>query len=191
MRHILAFFAIACCAAAQQDAKITYVSTQASVQDIVKTMAQQAGLGYQWQKSFDQTDPQCRQFVHDVRIEAVPFEMAMRQILDPVGLRYEVENGDVVLYRAPYAPPAGLWDRRISYSTGKKSVQYIVIDLAKQVGLGYDWDKSFAQTDPDCTRFVFGLSIKNQPFDKAMARVLKPVKLRYQVENGQVVLYPR
>jgi len=89
------------------------------------------------------------------------------------------------------APPAGLWDRRISYSTGKKSVQYIVIDLAKQVGLGYDWNKSFAQTDPDCTRFVFGLSIDNQPFEKAMARVLKPVNLRYQVENGQVVLYPR
>jgi hypothetical protein len=38
---------------------------------------------------------------------------------------------------------------------------------------------------------VDGLSIKNQNFDKAMARVLGPVALRYRVEGGQVVLYRR
>jgi hypothetical protein len=206
MRRILAVFAIVWCAGAQQDVKVTYLGTQASVQDIVQTMARQAGLGYNWQKSFDQTDPQCRRFVRDVRIEAVPFGAAMQQILDPAGLRYEVENGQVVLYLAANAPfpgiadeterpaaplAAGLLDRKISYSSGKKSVQYIVIDLAKQVGLGYNWDKSFAQTDPECRRFVEHVSIKKQPFGKAMARVLNPVGLRYRVEGGQVVLYPR
>ncbi len=30
--------------------------------------------------------------------------------------------------------------------TGEKSVQYIIIDLAAKVGLGYDWPKSFSQT---------------------------------------------
>jgi hypothetical protein len=70
-------------------------------------------------------------------------------------------------------------------------VQYIVIDLAQQVGLGYNWNKSFAQTDPQCRMFVEGLKIRNQPFDKAMARVLNPVGLRYTVEGGKVVLYPR
>lgn len=87
--------------------------------------------------------------------------MALRRILDPVGLQYEVENGEVVLYRVLNAlPPA---DKLISYSTDKKGVQYIVIDLAAKVGLGYNWDKSFAQTDPECRRYVHNVSIKNSP----------------------------
>ena len=63
-------------------------------------------------------------------------------------------------------PPA---DKLINYSTDKKSVQYIVIDPAKQAGLGYDWNKSFAQTDPECRRFVNDVSIESQPFNAAMA----------------------
>ena len=65
-------------------------------------------------------------------------------------------------------------DKFINYSTDKKSVQYIVIDMAKQVGLGYNWEKSFSQTDPECRRFVFNVSIKNQPFQTAMGRILGP-----------------
>jgi len=191
MRRLLAGLAIICCAGAQQDLTVTYLATQASVQDIVQTIARQAGLGYNWRKSFDQTDPQCRRFVPDVRIEAVPFGTAMHRILDPVGLRYEVESGEVVLYRAPDSLPADVLDKRINYSSGRKSVQYIVIDLAKQVGLGYNWDKSFAQTDPECRRFVDHVSIQNQPFDKAMAKILDPMGLGYEVEDGQVVLYRR
>jgi ABC-type proline/glycine betaine transport system substrate-binding protein len=204
MKRVFAALVTIWCAEAQQDTKVTYLTTQASVQDIVKTMARQVGLGYNWQKSFDQTDPQCRKFVRDVRIDADLFGAAMQQILDPVGLRYEVENGEVVLYRAPTvlapgesvgtgpsAAPlfADVRGKKLTYSSAKKSVQYVVIDLAKQVGLGYDWNKSFAQTDPECRRFVDHVSIKNQPFDKAMAKILNPVGLRYRVESDQVVLY--
>jgi hypothetical protein len=71
------------------------------------------------------------------------------------------------------------------------SVQDIAIDLAKQVGLGYNWDKSYAQTDPECRPFVDHVSIKNQPFGKAMASVLNRVALHDRVGGGQVVLYPR
>ena len=192
MRRVLAVLAMTWCAVAQQDAKVTYLATQASVQDIAKTMARQAGVGYNWQKSFDQTNPECRRFVNDARIDAVPFATALQQILGPVGLRYQVENGEVVLYRDANAPPpVDVLEKKISYSSGQKSVQYIVIDLAKQVGLGYNWDKSYAQTDPVCRQFVDYTSIKNQPFDKAMAHVLNPVGLLYRVEGGQVVLYPR
>ena len=201
MRRIFVAFVAVWCAEAQQDIKVTYLTTQASVQDIVKTMAWQAGLGYNWHKSFDQTDPRCRKFVRDVRIDADLFGAAMQQILDPVGLRYAVENGEVVLYRAPTvltpgesvgtgpsaAPPlADVRGKKLTYSSAKKSVQYVVIDLAKQVGLGYNWDKSLAQTDPECRRFVDHVSIENQPFDKAMAKILNPVGLRYRVESDQV-----
>jgi hypothetical protein len=206
MRRILAVFAMIWCAEAQQDVKVTFLATQASVQDVVRTMARQAGLGYNWQKSFDQTDPQCRRWVRDARIEAVPFGTAMQQILDPVGLRYEVVNREVVLYRPPNVVPPDVMiglersaaplpvdalDRMVSYSSGRKSVQYIVIDLAKQVGLGYNWDKSFAQTDPECRLFVDNVKIEEQPFDKAMAKILRPVGLIYRVESDQVVLYRR
>lgn len=187
MRRMLVVFMAICCSAAQPDVKVTYLATQASVQDIVRTMAGQAGLGYNWQKSFDQTDPLCRRWVRDVRIEAIPFGTAMQQILDPVGLRYEMENGEVVLYRAPNAlPPA---DILINYSTDKKSVQYVAIDLAAKIGLGYNWNKSFAQTDPQCRRWVRDVRIAGVPFGTAMQRILDPVGLRYEIENGEVVLY--
>lgn len=89
---------------------------------------------------------------------------------------------------AAAAPPP---DKLISYPTDKKTIQYIVVDLAAKVGLGYNWQKSFSQTDPLCRKFVSSVSITNQPFDKAMRKILGPVGLRYEVEDGRVVLYPR
>jgi len=184
MKRVLAVLVMVWCVPAQQEIRVTYQSDQASVQFIVMSLAQQAGLGYNWQKSHDQTDPQCRRFVQDVRLDSVPFEAAMHQVLDAVGLWYTVEQGEVVLYRTtqPSEVP-------IHYSSGTKSIQYIVIDLAKQAGLGYNWGKSYAQTDPECRRFVNGVSLRGLPFDKAMDKILGPVGLAYQVEDGQVVLY--
>src|SRR5208283_444152 len=46
--------------------KVKYTSKQASVQDIVQSLAGQVGLRYDWQKSFDQTDPLCRRWVFNV-----------------------------------------------------------------------------------------------------------------------------
>jgi len=60
---------------------------------------------------------------------------------------------------------------------------------AAQVGLRYDWEKSYAQTNPECRRFMYGVSIRNQPFPTAMAKILDPVGLRYRIESGAVVLY--
>jgi hypothetical protein len=172
---------------AQQPAEklISYSTTQKSVQYVVIDLAAKVGLQYDWDKSYAQTDPECRQFLDNVSIQDQSFDQAMAKVLSPVGLRYLVEDGKVVLYRVQRAA------KLINYSTDKKSVQYVVIDLAKQVGLGYDWDKSFAQTDPVCRRFVNHLSITDQSFDMAMAKVLDPVGLRYKVEDAKVVLYPR
>jgi len=96
----------------------------------------------------------------------------------------------------PAGQPAGTIDdhrleTRVTYATGQKSVQYIVIDLAKQVGLGYNWQKSFAQTDPECRRWVRDVYIKDKPFREAIEGILRPVGLRYQVENDVIVLYRR
>ncbi len=88
--------------------KVKFATNQASVQDIVQALALQAGLGYEWQKSFSQTDPLCRRWVNNVAIEGKSCGEALDQILGPVGLRYQVDNGAVVLYRKDEgtAPPS-------------------------------------------------------------------------------------
>ena len=79
--------------------KVEYSTKQASVQDIVRSLAEQVGLKYNWQKSFDQTDPLCRQWVRNVTIDGKTCQQALEQILKPVGLRYQVEDGVLVLSR--------------------------------------------------------------------------------------------
>ncbi|HXP61499.1 MAG TPA: STN domain-containing protein, partial [Dongiaceae bacterium] len=85
---------------------VKYASAQASVQDIVQTLAQQVGLQYDWKTSFAQTDPLCRRWVRNVAIEGKTCHEALEQILKPVGLRYQVENGAIVLSRLPGVPAA-------------------------------------------------------------------------------------
>ena len=79
--------------------KVKFTSEQASVQDIVQSLAGQVGLKYDWQKSFDQTDPLCRRWVFNVDIEGKTCGEALEQVLKPVGLRYQVEKGVLVLSR--------------------------------------------------------------------------------------------
>jgi len=79
--------------------KVKYASEQASVQDIVQNLAGQVGLGYDWQKSFTQTDPLCRNWVRNVAIEDKTCNEALEQVLKPVGLHYQVEKGVLVLSR--------------------------------------------------------------------------------------------
>jgi beta-lactamase regulating signal transducer with metallopeptidase domain len=93
--------------------KVEYSSQQASVQDIVRNLAEQVGLKYDWQKSFNQTDPLCRRWVWSVTIDGKTCQQALEQILKPVGLRYQVDDGVLVLSRqdegmqnAPQPPTA-------------------------------------------------------------------------------------
>jgi len=74
--------------------------------------------------------------------------------------------------------------------TDRISVQYAVIDIAKQVGLGYDWDTSFKNTDPICRTWIRP-KIKNKSCHKALEKILKPVHLTYSVESGKIVLHRR
>jgi hypothetical protein len=187
MKRLLVFCLLAGAAVAQPDVKITYIAQQASVQDIVQTIAAQAGLSYNWQKSFDQTSPDCRRWVRDVRLLQIRFGSAMRQLLQPGGLTYRIEDGAVVLERDPN-PPRGV-GALLDYTSSGKTVQYVAIDLAEQVGLGYDFNRSFAQTDPDCRKYVGRVAIQQRTFDAAMQQILDPVGLRYQVEDCKVVLY--
>jgi serine/threonine protein kinase len=83
--------------------KVSYAAAQASVQDIVQDLAEQVGLGYDRPKSFYLTDPLCRLWVNNVAITGKSCREALDQILKPVGLRYQLEKGTIVLSRMPAA----------------------------------------------------------------------------------------
>ena len=82
-------------------------------------------------------------------------------------------------------------DVAVTYGTGQASVQTIVAELARQVGLQYNRQKSYQQTDPVCRRWVRDLVIRNKPCRQALDDVLKKVGLRYEVEDYAIVLYPK
>jgi predicted Ser/Thr protein kinase len=81
--------------------KVTYAAPQASVQDIAQDLAEQVGLGYDRPKSFYLTDPLCRLWVTNVAISGKSCREALDQILKPVGLRYQLEKGTIVLSHMP------------------------------------------------------------------------------------------
>src|SRR4051812_18846064 len=104
MRWILAGFLLAAPPMAKPETKITYRVDQASVGSVVQSLAAQAGLRYEREKGCAQTAAECQRWVRGLRLKAVPFDKAMTQVLEQVGLRYEVEGGAVVLYRSATGP---------------------------------------------------------------------------------------
>lgn len=140
------------------DTKVRYTSAQASVQDIVQSLAQQAGLRYDRQRSFAQTDPLCRQWVRNVAIDAISCRQALEQILKPVGLRYQVDNDAIVLSRSPSAPapakgyvttgqpPAGLMPTKILSSIEQRDSFNFLCEAIDQTYAGFElksinWDE--------------------------------------------------
>ena len=80
-------------------------------------------------------------------------------------------------------------DAKVTYGVTQKRVQYVVSDLGQQVGLKYNWRKSYRHTRPLCLRSLHNVVIEDEPFRQAIAEVLSPVGLRYRIENDEIVLY--
>ncbi len=162
--------------------KVKFTANQASVQDIVQALALQAGLGYERQKSFSQTDPLCRRWVNNAAIEGKSCGEALDQILQPVGLRYQVEDGAIVLYRkdegsAPSAsanPAVKTLDLGKAYVTTEQPPAGLVPARAlspeeRQVNFDLLWEAI------DKTYACFELKSINWP----------EVRLRYQAQLDQ------
>ena len=69
-----------------------------AVQYAVIEIAKQAGLRYNWDESYRNTDPVCRQWVKP-HVVNLPWQQALSQILDPVGLTYELRGDEIILKR--------------------------------------------------------------------------------------------
>ena len=79
--------------------KISYSVDKASVQNVVKDMAERAGLKYDWEKSQSNADQLCRRWVRNVQLNNKPLDEALVEILDPVGLTYRFQENAIVLYK--------------------------------------------------------------------------------------------
>jgi hypothetical protein len=78
----------------------------------------------------------------------------------------------------------------VSYTgapTDKLSLQYAVIELSKQVGLSYNFDQSFSNTDPSCRAWITP-DIKEKPLDEALRVILLPLHLTYRIQDNSIVL---
>jgi len=80
-------------------------------------------------------------------------------------------------------------DAKVSYAVQKESLQYVVLKLAAQSGLNYDFEKSKNQTDPLCRSWLNNVSIENKTGREALDTILDPLGLRYEIEGETIVLY--
>lgn len=71
--------------------------------------------------------------------------------------------------------------------TDKMSLQYAVIELAKQAALSYDWEQSANNANDKRRKWVYP-DIRGVPFNKALDALLKPEGLTWMVQEGKVVL---
>src|ERR1039457_781902 len=67
------------------------------------------------------------------------------------------------------------------------SVQYAVTELAKQAKLGYDFGASQASAGEVCRKYITP-EIEGIPLREALAKILKPEALTYDIRNGKIVL---
>ena len=71
--------------------------------------------------------------------------------------------------------------------TDKISVQYAVIEVARQAGIGYEWNTSAGNADPVRRQWIAPV-ISNQPLSKALEMILKPVNLTYTIADGKIII---
>jgi hypothetical protein len=74
--------------------------------------------------------------------------------------------------------------------TDRMALQYAVMEIARQAGLGYDFNTSHRNTNPACAKWVTP-TFRNVPFAAAMQTLLAPEGLTYSIKDGAVVLARR
>lgn len=67
------------------------------------------------------------------------------------------------------------------------TVQYAVIELARQAQLGYDFAGSQANAGEACRKYITP-EIEGIPLREALAKILKPEALTYDIQDGKIVL---
>ncbi len=71
--------------------------------------------------------------------------------------------------------------------TDKLSVQYAVMDICQQIGMGYEWDKSQKNTTPVFRSWVRP-NIVDLPAKQALTKILSPLGLTYAIDGNSISL---
>ncbi|MBF0500234.1 MAG: hypothetical protein HQM09_08880 [Candidatus Riflebacteria bacterium] len=178
-----------------EEAKTDKISIQYAVIELVK----QAGLAYDFKTSLANTNPTCKKYITP-QIDGITLGEALDKILKPEGLGYEILDGKMVLKKLGSSVGAGGNPLTVKVSltkpypesykgtrTDKISLQYAVIELAKQAGLAYDFNTSQANTKPTCTKYITP-QIEGITLGEALDKILKPEGLGYEILDGKIVL---
>jgi hypothetical protein len=122
-----------------------------SVQNAVREIAQQAGLDYNFETSFENTNPICRRFI-EPEIRGKSLQEALEMILGPLGLTYTIAAGKIVLDRLP---PDSSRNNEILWKGTQHSAERIDAnaraaergdaDSQWHLGLGYYNHKNYAE----------------------------------------------
>jgi hypothetical protein len=186
-----------------------------SIQYAVMSIDSQAGFGYAFQQSLKNTAPDCWEWIYSLELDGVPFDEAMEQILDPVGLTYRIEDNIIVLYyrsdgdeepaghpgpkfdlgankdrKVALKPPFSGWNPDKSDPEDRISAIDAVIAICRQANIQFDFEKSFDNTAPLCRQYVEP-DFEDVPWAEAMEEILDPLGLAHTIEHGKVVLTRR
>jgi len=75
-----------------------------------------------------------------------------------------------------------------SHATDKLSIQDAVAELAKQAGLGYEFQASQANAIEAVTKFITP-HIQGETLQAALTEILAPDRLDYKIRQGEIVLF--
>ena len=168
-----------------------------SLQQAVKAICEQAGFRYDWTNSEKNTYPLNQRDVSP-DFENLNWEEAMKELLAPYALDYTIEHGDVVLNRSgsgmmgkdtlvTLTSPYARWQHRDDDPADKISLARAVAAVSSQAGYKYDWKRSADNIGQLYARWTYP-EIENKAWEEAMAELLSPLGVAYEVDGMNVIL---
>jgi serine/threonine protein kinase len=160
-------------------------SGEISLQYAVIDLAKQIGFTYDFHRSQKNVGEISRHWVQP-QIRNVPFREAMKELLAPLGVAYDMEGATIVLVpgislNKPYPQPYA------DAPTDKISLQFAVEAIARQAGLTNQPDVSRNNLG-DKARIWVTPDIQNESLKDALDQLLKPHGVKYRVSDGQIIL---
>ena len=177
----------------------------------VVALLNQAEVSYQWDKSARAAGALADKKVK-VSVDAMRASNALKQVLEPLELTYDVEQAGV-LVRPLHGydpadlekPEAGSIEERLGepvtlavpYPAYRKDapvhqipVQYAVMEILKQVGAVFDAEASLRNAGNACNKIITP-QIRNRPCREALDTIVKQGGISYRIEKNKVVLYAK
>jgi hypothetical protein len=171
-------------------------SDKISVEYAVLLILKQVKLMYDWNLSLYHAGYLTRKWITP-NIVDTECNVALHQILDPIGLGYEFINNKLVL-KVKEPDREHLLNSKVSLGpadyvcypgapSDKISVEYAVLLVLQQVKLVYDWDLSKHNVG-DLAESWITPNIVDTECNVALHQILDPIRLGYEFVNNKIAL---